>query len=174
MPKKKLTMEMVTNESDLARGGFDDFVLVKEIGFRPDNRMSSPNGVTGVAGITGQRGFLRQIPSSDVVARVIPCSDASLAKSSVEKARESILHDPSKRVIVAHSKDICDLRIEGLERMFAHEETLESGIVTYKVLWIFSYVERVQFSIQASSRADVLKSTYRNWPSFKQTRFDGQ
>lgn len=126
-------MEMVTNESDLARGGFDDFVLVKEIGFRPDNRMSSPNGVTGVAGITGQRGFLRQIPSSDVVARVIPCSDASLAKSSVEKARESILHDPSKRVIVAHSKDICDLRIEGLERNPGIRDSHLQGSVDFQL-----------------------------------------
>ncbi len=155
MRKKKYSIAMLIDEIDLELQGFKGFKLVKEVGFRPVNRVRSPMGAEGIGGITGQREFLRQDPLSDVVVRVTPFSTARLAIHNVERASDSIVHDPTRGVAIPHSQDLTDLRIEGLETVFAHEESIESGNVKYQVLMIFSHVGQVHFSIQVSSRSDV-------------------
>jgi hypothetical protein len=148
---------MLIDENDLAHSDVDDLQLVQEMGIRPVHRDSFTWSPHGIAGITAQRGFRRQGTYVDLVARVTPYSSEELAIAHVEHADETIVHDPTKRVEILRAHNLGNIQIDGLQTVFAHEETMKVGDKTYTVLIIFSHVGQVLFSIQISSQNDYWK-----------------
>jgi hypothetical protein len=154
MSKKKYSLAMLVDEADLALHAFPDLRLVKETAFRPVHGKASQGSIHANIGITGQRSFLRQKPFSDLVVRVTPYSSEEMAISNVLRANDSIVHDPTRKVDIPNAVDMEGIEIEGLENVFAHQESLVAGDVKYDVLFVFSNVGQVLFSIQVSSRGD--------------------
>ncbi len=154
MSKKQYSLAMLIDETDLWRHGFSDLTLVKETAFRPLYAKSNDPSLHGNIGITGQRSFLRQFPFSDLVVRVTPYFSQEMAIANVLHANDSIVHDPTRRVEIPDAQQLERLEIEGLDNVSAHQESLVTGDVKFKVLFVFSHVGQVLFSVQVSSRGD--------------------
>ena len=154
MSKKQYSLAMLIDENDLASHSFSDLTLVNETAFRPMRAKSSDRSPHGNIGITGQRSFLQQIPFRDLVVRVTPYSSQEMAIANVLHADGSIVHDPTRRVEMPTAEHTEQLEIEGLDNVFAHQESLVTGDLKFKVLFIFSHVGQVLFSVQVSSRSD--------------------
>jgi hypothetical protein len=161
VPKKKRTMAMLIDQSELAGLGFTGFEMRQESGIRPPHRGTHAPNVVGLPGTSAKRKFVSQDGPTELAIRVTPYSSEEAAIASVKQAE--VVQNPAKRIKVTHLQIFEDFKIDGLETVFAREASLKVGTVNHRIRMIQSNVGSILFVIQLDSRGE-----HWNWEMVSQ------